>query len=161
MMNFFKKAGILLFIAVLLVSFAPYKGVFFQKKTPFTIIEKSYFYWVGGKKGTNGFKIQIVGTFNTTNLEFNTIYFQNRELKVVPNIHLDKFTLVGGYTTFNDEDILANDVKSNDDNSKKSSSDDIPFELEKDEAVLVYSISGRNHYYKISDIEQKETIYYP
>ena len=160
-MNFFKKVGIFLFIAVLLVSFAPYEKVSFQKKTPFTIIEKSYFYWVGGKKGTNGFKIQIVGTFNTTNLDFNTIYFHNRELKVVPNIHLDKFTLVGGYTTFNDENILADDIQLNDDNSKENSSDDIPFELEKDEAVLVYSISGRKHYYKIKDIEQKETIYYP
>lgn len=160
-MNFFKKAAIFSFMAILLISFAPYERVSFQKKAPFTIIEKSYFYWVGGVKGTNGFKIQIVGTFNTTNLQFSTIYFQNRELKVVPNIHLDKFTLVGGYTTFNDKDILADDAKVNDDNSKNSSGDEIPFELEKDEAVLVYSISGRNHYYKIKDIEQKETIYYP
>jgi hypothetical protein len=131
-----------------------------QKKVPFTIVKKSYFYWVGGKKGTNGFKIQIVGTFNTTNLDFHTIYFQNKELKVVPIYQNEKFTIEGGFTTLNTEDILAEELSQNNNDTPKDDSIDIPFELENDQAVLVYSINGKTFYYKISDIPKLETVYY-
>ena len=43
----------------------------------------------------------------------------------------------------------------------KKDSDGIPFELEDDQAVLVYQINGKDFYYKISDIEKLETVYYP
>jgi len=156
-----KNYSILLFLTLLFLGFAPNKSVFFQKKIPFKIIEKSYFYYVSGKKATNGFKIQIVGTFETTNLDFNTIYFHNRELKVVPNIYNNKFTLTGGYTTLVTEDILVDEIRLDGETTKKDNSDDIPFELKDDEAVIVYQINGRDYYYKVSDIEKRETIYYP
>ncbi len=155
-----KNVTLFLFIALFSFGFTPNEYDFSQKKAPFTIVEKSYFYYVSGKKATNGFKIQIVGTFETTNLEFTTIYFQNRELKVVPNFHLNKFTLVGGYTTLSSKDILVDEITLNNKVAKKSS-DDIPFELEDDQAVLVYQINGKDFYYKLSGIERLETVYYP
>jgi hypothetical protein len=155
-----KNVTLFLFIALLSFGFAPHQNDFSQKKVPFIIVEKSYFYYVSGKKATNGFKIQIVGTYDTTNLEFTTIYFQNRELKIIPNFHLDKFTLVGGYTTLSSKDILVDEIALNNEVAKKDSND-IPFELEDDQAVLVYQINGKDFYYKISDIEKLETVYYP
>lgn len=156
-----KSLIIFSFIALLAFGFAPDKDDFFQKEAPFTIIEKSYFYYVSGKKATNGFKIQLVGTYDSRNLNFSAIYFHNRELKVVPNVHLDKFTLVGGYTTLVSKDILVDEIALNDEVAKESSGDDIPFELEDDEAVIVYQINGRYHYYKVSGIKKMETVYYP
>ena len=159
-MIYLKNAVFYSLVLILVISFAPVKTNF-QKKVPFDIVEKSYFYWIGGKKGTNGFKIQIVGTHNTTNLNFNTIYFQNRELKVTPVFQNEKFTVVGGYTTLNTEDILADEFSQNNNDTPKNNSNDIPFELENDQAVLVYSINGKTFYYKISDIPKLETVYYP
>jgi len=155
-----KNSTLFLFGALIFFGFAIHQNVYSQKKVPFTIVEKSYFYYVSGKKATNGFKIQIVGTFETTNLEFTTIYFQNRELKVVPNFHLDKFTIVGGYTTLSSKDIYGDEIAISSEVVKKDG-DDIPFELEDDQAVLVYQINGKDFYYKISDIEKLETVYYP
>ena len=155
-----KNSTLFLFVALVFFGFAIHQNVYSQKEAPFTIVEKSYFYYVSGKKATNGFKIQIVGTFDTTNLEFTTIYFQNRELKVVPNFHLDKFTIVGGYTTLSSKDILVDEIAISSDVAKKDG-DDIPFELEDDQAVLVYQINGKDFYYKISDIKKLETVYYP
>lgn len=155
-----KNLTLFVIIALLFFGFAPHQNDFSQKKVPFTIVEKTYFYYVSGKKATNGFKIKIVGTFETTNLEFTTIYFQNRELKVVPNFHLNKFTLIGGYTTLTNKDILVDEIALNN-QTKQKNSDDIPFELEDDQAVLVYQINGKDFYYKISEIEKLDTVYYP
>lgn len=160
-MKKFKNIIIFSLIAILAFGFSPDREYFFQKEAPFTIIEKSYFYYVSGKKATNGFKIKLVGTYDSRNLNFTAIYFHNRELKVVPNVNIDKFTLVGGYTTFVSKDVLVEEIATNNDVVKESSSDDIPFELEEDEAVIVYQINGRYYYYKVSDIEKLETVFYP
>ena len=156
-----KNFIIFTFITLLFLGFSSNKNPIFQKEAPFKIVEKSYFYYVSGKKSTNGFKIQLVGTYESRNLEFTTIYFHNRELKVVPNVHIDKFTLVGGYTTLIAEDILVDEIRLDGETTQKDNSDDIPFELKDDEAVIVYQINGRNYYYKVSDIEKLETVYYP
>ncbi|MCK5638756.1 MAG: hypothetical protein KAH67_08595, partial [Flavobacteriaceae bacterium] len=37
----------------------------------------------------------------------------------------------------------------------------IPFDLQKDEAIIVYAISGEEKYYKVKGIKQIETVYYP
>lgn len=149
------------FVVLLFLGFSSHKNPIFQKKAPFTIVEKSYFYYVSGKKGTNGFKIKLVGLYESRNLAFSSIYFHNRELKVVPNVHIDKFTLVGGYTTLITEDILVDEIRLDGETTQKDKSDDIPFELKEDEAVIVYQINGRDYYYKVSDIEKLETVYYP
>jgi hypothetical protein len=59
------------------------------------------------------------------------------------------------------EDILVDEIRRDGDAKQKDTSDDIPFELKDDEAVIVYQINGRDYYYKVSNIEKKETIYYP
>ena len=155
-----KNSTLFILVALIFFGFAIHQNVYSQKKAPFTIVEKSYFYYVSGKKATNGFKIQIIGTFDTTNLEFTTIYFQNRELKIVPNFHLEKFTIVGGYTTLSSNDVLVDEIAISGEVAKNDG-DDIPFELEDDQAVLVYQINGKDFYYKISDIKKLETVYYP
>lgn len=156
-----KNNIIFLVISLLFFGFSPDKNDFFQKEAPFKIVEQSYFYYVSGKKATNGFKIQIVGTYESRNLAFTTIYFHNRELKVTPSFHLDKFTLVGGYTTLVSEHILVDEIKIEGEATKESNSDDIPFDLKDDEAVIVYQINGKNFYYKVSGIKKLETVYYP
>lgn len=155
-----KNITLFVIIALFFFGFTPHKNDFSQKKVPFTIVGKTYFYYVSGKKATNGFKIKIVGTSESTNLEFNTIYFQNKALKVVPNFHLNKFTLIGGYTTLSNKDILVDEIALNNQTEQKTN-DDIPFELEDDQAVLVYQINGKDFYYKISGIEKLDTVYYP
>ena len=159
-MKFIKQVVIFSVIVSFLMAFTLERNIISQKKAPFKINEKSYFYWVGGKKATNGFKIQLVGTFETRNLEFSTIYFHNRELKVVPQISTNGFTLVGGYTILNTKDVLAEEYNQNELN-KENDSSDIPFELDEDEAVIVYQINGKDFYYKVKDIKKLETVFYP
>lgn len=156
-MKVIQKLGIFSIIFILFLSFSQCKSQDVKEKVPFTIIEKTYFYWVGGKKGTNGLNIKIVGNFNTTNLDFTTIYFQNREYKVVPQFSADKFTLIGSYSVLNTKEILAEqDIE----NKTSEGNEKILSELENDEAIIVYAINGKNYYYKINGVKKLETVYY-
>jgi hypothetical protein len=131
-------------------------------KAPFSITEKSYFYWVGGKKGSNGTSIKITGNFETTNVEFPKLYFQNKEYQIVPEITGNKFTLVGNHSAIANENIVMHsDPKQEFGNQPSSAEKKIPFELEKNEAILVYSINGKDFYFKVTDIKQLETVTYP
>ena len=50
-----KSFKIYLFSIVLSVIFVGCKSQSLDTTVPFEIVEKSYFYWVGGKQGTGGF----------------------------------------------------------------------------------------------------------
>ena len=133
-----------------------------NNKVPFKITEKTYFYWVGGKKGTNGVTIKIVGNFETTNLGFSSIFFQNREYDIIPNFSTDKFTLIGNYSKLVKKDINMHQNPANEyGNEAPNMEKNIPFDLENDEAVLVYVINGKEFFVKISDIKQLDTVNYP
>lgn len=159
-MKLLKRICIFAVVLPFVMAHSTDKNIDDQNNIPFKITDKSYFYWIAGKKASNGIKIQIAGTFETRNLEFSTIYFHNREIKVVPQISVNGFTIVGGYTILNSEGILDEEYSQNT-SKKESTSSDIPFELEENEAVLVYQINGKNFYYKIKDIKKLETVFYP
>ena len=160
-MVFLQKLGIYFTIFIVLLTFTQCKtqnGM----KAPFSITEKSYFYWVGGKKGSNGTSIKIVGNFDTTNVEFPKLFFQNKEYQIVPEIKGNTFILVGNHSAIAKENIIMHsDPKEEFGNQPSSAEKKIPFELEKNEAILVYSINGQDFYFKITDIKQLETVTYP
>ena len=157
-MKIIKKLSALSMVCLFLLSFSQCKTQVVENETPFTIIEKTYNYWVSGKKGTNGVSIKIVGNFNTTSLGFSAIYFQNREYKIVPRFQSDKFTLIGNYSVLNTAEVL---FETESKNEVAKTNTNIPFELEKDEAILVYSINGKNNYHKIKGVKKMETVYQP
>jgi hypothetical protein len=155
------KSGIYFTIFTLFLTFTQCKtqnGM----KAPFTITEKTYFYWVGGKKGSNGTSIKIVGNFETTNLDFPKIYFQNNEYEIVPEITGTKFTLIGNHSAAASQNItMHSDPKQEFGNQPENSVKKIPFDLEQNEAILVYTINGEDYYYKVSDIKELPRVTYP
>lgn len=155
-MKIIKKLKILSLVLFLLASFTMCKTQAVENEVPFTINQKTYNYWVSGEKGTNGINIKIVGNFNTTNLGFSTIFFQNREYKIVPRFTADRFTLIGSYGVLNTDEVLFEKSE-----IKTAKNDNIPFELQDDEALLIYTINGGNNYYKIEGVKKLETVYLP
>lgn len=161
-MNRLYKISIVLVIFIGLLSFTKCKTQNTQNTPPFKVTEKTYFNWAGGKKGSNGTTIKIAGTFSTTNLSFSKIYFQNREYDVVPEINGTEFSLVGKYTvlTKRENDMYSNSI---DEYGNKAPiiEKKIPFDLQQDEAIIVYAISGKESYYKVKGVKQLETVSYP
>jgi len=161
-MKFIQRITKILFLVVILFGFTQCKSQKVEEKVPFKITEKTYFYFAGGKKGTNGTKIKIVGNATSLNLNFSTIYFQNHEYKIIPEFKGEGFILVGNHTEITKNDLnMHQNTEREYGNEAPKFEKKIPFDLEKNEAVIVYRINGKDFYYKITDIKQLKTVYYP
>ena len=133
-----------------------------QKKVPFSIDEKTYFHWVGGKQGTRGTTIRIKGYASTLNLSFSKIYFQNREFDVVPQFSGNDFVLEATFSEFIPPDkVMSSNPLDEYGNKPPQLGESIPFELEQDEAVIMYAVSGSESYVKVSGVKKLETQYRP
>ncbi len=149
-------------LVIISFGFTQCKSQKVAEKAPFKITEKTYFYFAGGKKGTNGTTIKIVGNATSLNLGFTTIFFQNHEYKIIPEFKGEKFILVGSNTEITKNDLnMHQDAASEYGNEAPKFEKKIPFDLEKNQAILVYRINGKDFYYKITEIKQLATVYYP
>ncbi len=151
-----------LYTGLLLLTFVflQCKTQYQEKEVPFTITEKSYFNWEDTTKHSKGIEIKIVGNFTTTSLGFSTIYFKNNKFEVVPIINGNRFTLVGNTSKIINPDLQLTKSSEGEYGNQPINIEKIPFELSDNEALVVYTINGENFYYKVKDMEQKESVSY-
>ncbi len=160
-MNHIAKTITHIVFFTLLLNFTNCKTQSIQQEAPFTLVEKSYFKWAGGKKGDQGTTIKIVGNFETTSLGFSSIYFQNYKFKVIPEIKANTFTLIGNRSSLKEDINMSGNALDEYGNKPPKLDEKIPFDLQKDEAVIEYSINGQIYFHKIKGVKQLETVYYP
>ena len=157
-----KLAGIIAiscFISVVLISC---KSQSLDTSVPFEIVEKNYFYWVGGKQGTKGTTITFEGKTSSSNISFSKVYFQNHEYDVVPEFTSFGFIIRGNYSKFrNDNLVYHKDPAEEVGNQPSAPEEKIPFDLEADEAVLLYSVNGLEGYHKITGIKKLDKVFMP
>lgn len=135
-----------------------------QKKAPFSITEKTYQYWTGGKEGSSGTNLVLKGNYDLSPLHFDAIFFQNREEKIVAEFNSEQFVIFLRIATIDSDKknlIMSKDPKDEYGNSVPVKTKNIPFDLKEDEAVLLYNVKGKEYYYKINGIKRLETINYP
>jgi len=159
--HYLKPLGLIVICSLLYLG-TSCKSTITQKKVPFSINEKTYFQWVGGKEGTRGTTITIKGFTQTTNLSFSKIYFQNHEYDVVPQFNGNDFVIAATMSEFHKADrIMSGDPVAEYGNRPPQIPKKIPFDLKNDEAVILYSVNGQESYHKISEVKKLETIYRP
>lgn len=147
---------------LLLLILASCGGQQITQDTPFSIEEKYYYHWVGGKQGTKGTTIEIGGSIETLNISFSKIYFQNHEYEVVPDINNLYFRLVGNRTEFRNQDkVMSSNPADEYGNQAPKTGATFPFDLKDDEAVIMYTLSGREGFLKVTGIKQMDTVYKP
>jgi|LGVD01.1.fsa_nt_gb hypothetical protein len=135
-----------------------------QKKVPFTITEKTYQHWIGGKEGSSGTNLVLRGKYDLSPLHFDTVFFQNREEKIAAEFNSNIFTIFLRIATIDSDKAnlkMSKDPKDEFGNPVPVKTKNIPFDLKEDEAVLLYNVKGKEYYYKISGIKKLETVYYP
>lgn len=133
-----------------------------ETSAPFTIEEKVYFHWAGGQKGAYGTTIRIKGKQTSTNVSFSKIYFQNHEYEIVPVFNSYGFLLEGNFSEYKADDmILHADPEKEYGNTPPDLEKKIPFELEPDEAIIVYSVNGLEGYHKVSGMKELDRVFRP
>ena len=133
-----------------------------KEAAPFSIDEKSYFHWVGGKEGTQGTTIKLRGHSQSFNIAFSKLYFQNHEYDVVPEFNSNGFVIEGNFSEFREKEmVLDKDPAAEYGNTPSQPAAKIPFDLNDDEAVLQYSVNGREGFYKVTGIKELDKVFMP
>lgn len=149
-------------IIAILFSFTQCGSIKLENNPPFKFKKASYNNWVGGQPGVSGTIVEIeLG--ESSNIDFDSIFFRNKSTKVEINTSNGKTLLIGHFNTSkrqNRDLILDADVTK----EMKNTLPDVkkfPFELKKDEAILSYKLGDKINYFKIEDIEKTKPVFYP
>lgn len=161
-MKYFKSEWKLSLALFILFLAAGCKTQSLETSAPFSIDEKSYFHWVGGKEGTQGTTIRLAGHTSSMNLSFSKIYFQNHEYDVVPQFSSNGFLLEANFSAFKDPvNIMHMDPVKEYGNKPPVLEKKIPFDLKDDEAIILYSVNGREGYHKVTGVKELDKQYRP
>lgn len=130
-----------------------------EQQPPFEIASAYYQNWVAGiKEGGSGTYIHILFTSMDKNVEVKDIYFNESILEAKST--LQKPMEYTGYLKVNSgRDVVMHSNPTKE--AQNTPSESFPFQLEGNEAVIAYMFSGTKHYYKITNIAQKEILAYP
>ncbi|MFY0628818.1 MAG: hypothetical protein JXR05_00475 [Flavobacteriaceae bacterium] len=152
------KNIIIVLVAVFLVQC---KSAQFDSKPPIKITGATFNNWVGGQPGVSGIRV-IIGYEKQGDIEFQKIYFAKKEGRIEAYDRKDKTFLVGHIDTSSrqkEDMILERDSKKEIKN--KLPEPKFPFELKENEAVISYLKNGKVKFFKIENIKQTKTDFYP
>ncbi len=133
-----------------------------EKKAPIEIREVYAQKWVAGIEGA-GSGINVFIPVKDTSVALDSMFFRNQKVKL-QFISGDKTLYVGRFRTgFNQQKdiILSSDMKEESKNKLPIFKEEMPFEFNDDECIITYREGDKTMYYKISNIEMKEPLYYP
>ena len=161
-MKAIKSIYVQMTITLLAVIVIGCKSQSLETSVPFNIYEKTYFNWVAAKQGTEGTTIRLAGRTQSLNISFSKLFFQNHEYDIVPQFNSEGFLIEGTFSKFRDKEmIMHRDPAAEYGNEVSKIEKKIPFDLQNDEAILLYSVNGLEGYHKIKDIKQLEKITIP
>lgn len=135
---------------------------------PFKVTGATYYSWVGGQPGVNGVNL-IIGVKDLNEVEFKSIYFRNRKVKISVEKRNDKTYIVANINnspkmiseTKTLTQINGGNVLDDKRNKAKFKRKTIPFNLGSNEAVIMYNSGKKAYYYKVSKIKKTKTVFYP
>ena len=129
-----------------------------QKTVPFSITKSFYQDWMGGQPGNSGTIVQVFVNL-TEDVQPDSLFFQNRVTQIDLKPSTEGKLWVANFKKVVRKDINLTDNPRGEYGNPVPEMIDFPFELEKDEAVLKYTLENKVYYYKITGIAQKETIF--
>jgi hypothetical protein len=123
-----------------------------QKNAPFKVINATYNQWVGGQPGVKGIQINI--EINNPKIKLDTVYFRNNAILLSLNKTDSKQQYIGSFTLTNTNKNfqLLHDSTKEYGNKAPDVSKKIPFQLNKNEAVVRYIYKGKINYFKINKL---------
>ncbi len=148
-------------IAIVAVFLIQCKSAQFDSKPPIKIPGATFNNWVGGQPGVSGIRV-IIGYEKQADIELQKSSFPNKISKVEAYVRKDKTFLVGHIDTSSREKedmILERDSKKEIKNKLPEAK--FPYELKENEAVISYLKNGKIKFFKIENIKQTKTDFYP
>lgn len=158
-----QKLSLLSFFLILMISSCGNQKSVVQKKTPFEIVQKTYQDWTGGKEGATGTRLYLKGQLKSPNVHFESVFFHGREEKVNAMFNNGMFEIDVNLVNAPKKDLkmTGNPAGEYGNEAPATQKEGIPFKLNKDEAVIYYTINAKDYYKKITGIKELEPVIYP
>lgn len=115
---------------------------------------------MGGQPGNSGINV-VIQVSAAENITPDSLYFQNRVSKIDIKTNENEVLWVARFQTITRKEINIGKNSDEDVSIEVPEMENFPFELGKNEAVLLYHQNSTAFYFKIEGIKTKETIYYP
>lgn len=130
---------------------------------PFKIESATYNNWTGGVPGVSGTRVEIQLS-EKSSISFDSLFFQKKSTKIEIRETKGKTFLTAHFNTskrdFNRDIVLDSDVRKEISN-KVPETNNFPFELKENEAIISYKIAGKTNYYKIENIKESKPDLFP
>ncbi len=161
-MKTIKKLLFLPTIYLLVISITQCSSAQIDKKAPATITEVFYQEWVGGQPGSRGTLVTIKLDTPNTKMTFDSIYFDGKVVKLKSNLVKNEQIITGNFMVLTNPNgmVLHTDPKKEFGNTAPNLEAKIPFEIEKNEAIISYSIHNKIRYFKVENIKKRKTLFY-
>ncbi|PQJ68888.1 hypothetical protein [Polaribacter butkevichii] len=128
-----------------------------EKQPPFSILSSTYYSALSNTTKDTFSEIHIKYT-SKNNINFDSLYFRKNKIKLkIKDIKGNKYA----YATFKKNNLLkdftldANPIKELE--NPIPISEQFPFNLKENEAVISYQHKGKTNYYKIKNVEKTDT----
>jgi hypothetical protein len=134
-------------------------SIYFEQNPPFQVEEASYQAWVAGTpEGGSGVSVFLNFNDIKPGVLFKDVYFRKKKTKVVTSPAV-RVQYVGYFKNEPKRDIIMDSNPINE--SVNTPPQKIPFQLNKDDAVISYEFNGEIAYYLIENLEEKKLLAYP
>lgn len=159
MMKYVKKTGV---IGILLLSInlqcASVQKI--EKTSPMNISNTYFNTWISGiQGGGNGFDLYIE-VEKKDNIQLDYAYFKEKKIKLeyIPENHMYR----GHYTYPPKKDLIMSDNPQEEyKNQLPTIEEKIPFDLKENEAIISYTNKGKQGFFRLENIKEKESQSYP
>lgn len=158
------KKLLLIPIVAVLMSFSQCDKDSFDKKPPVDFTKICYQDWVGGRPGSSGTLVTLIGKKPTGEIAFDSIYFNKKAVKVATQLTSNELIVTANFIKPNPKDrdlILSGDPKEEFGNKPPKVAPKISFELADNEAIVSYILKGKKRYFRLQNITKEKTLYYP
>ncbi len=120
----------------------------------FKVINSTYKKWNGGQPTIKGYLLSFA--INNPEITPDTLYFRNQKAIVKLNVTTQKYTFEGSFVLPKKPDFILHENPVNEyQNQVPSFTQNIPFQLQNDEAVFHYKFQNKSYYYKISGLKEE------
>lgn len=133
----------------------------FKKTPPFDISDSHYQEWVGGIPGASGTSVHINLSAIDEGVQPDSLFFRQSKAKIDVKNAEKGHLWVANFRADSPRDINMHSDPQKEYGNAAPKMEVFPFELEKDEAVISYYSKGKLVYYKLSDLQKKETLFFP
>lgn len=132
-----------------------------QEESPVPLKQAYYTSWTGGVKGADSGYTLFIPAEADTEVQLDSVYFRGRKAVLEksgaePNLYVAYFKIPSEEGKPTDV-VMHIDPKKEYGNKPPQLPEKIPFELEEGEAVVKYTRSGKEKYFRITGIQKRDS----